>query len=107
MKKHFIFFASLGLLLSGCVTVSYFGDKLEPTSHVDIFYAAHDVMRNYKVIGHLACNNFSQEKVKLELTDYAKKIGADAIIITGTDATKNDQAAVINADALKYTDGAK
>lgn len=91
------------ILLSSCVSITYFGDKLTPTSSVDIFYAAHDVKKNYKVIGHLtAGNNAEQEQVKSKLADYAKKIGADAIIITGTDAAKNSQDAVVTADALKY-----
>jgi hypothetical protein len=37
-----------------------------------------------------------------EFVDYAKSIGADAIVITGTCNTKNDAVVVVNADALKY-----
>ena len=101
---HIIIIAGFCMLLSACaVPITYFGDKLVPTTSVDIYYSAHDVKKEYKVIGHLTCQNFTdQERVKAELSKYAQKIGADAVVIIGTDATKNDQAAVVNADALKY-----
>jgi hypothetical protein len=104
MKNYHTILIGLCLLLSACaVPVSYFGDKLTPTNSADIYYSAHDVKRGYKVIGHLACpNNVNQEKVKGALVAYAQKIGADAVIITGTDAAKGSDAAVVNADALKY-----
>ncbi len=103
MKNHIMLLAlGLCLLVSSCVTVSYLGDTLPPTTSVDIYYSAHDVTKNYKVIGHLSCPNGGTDFAKKELSAYAQKIGADAIVITGTDATKNDQAAVVNADALKY-----
>jgi hypothetical protein len=103
MKNHIIIIC-LGfcLLFSSCVTVSYLGDKLPPTTSVDVYYSAHDVTKAYKVIGHLTCPNAGTDYDKKMLSSYAQKIGADAIVITGTDATKNDQAAVVNADALKY-----
>ncbi len=102
MKNYHIILISICLLLSSCATVTYFGDKLTPTTSVDIFYSAHDVKKEYKVIGHLTFPNSGQERVKTKLTEYAKSIGADAIVILGTDATKDNQAAVVNADALKY-----
>jgi len=82
--------------------ISYFGDKFAPTASVDIYYSKHDVKRDYKVIGHLSCPNAGQQFVKDKLAAYAKTIGADAVVILGTEATKDNQAAVVNADALKY-----
>lgn len=104
MKKLHYFVIGLCLLASACSPVVYFGDRLPATTAVDVYYSAHDVTRQYKVIGHLNCAYGPQEKVKKYLTDYAKKIGADAIVITGstvTDAGKNSSD-VVNADALKY-----
>ena len=103
MKKYLII-TGLCLLLSACgiITPTYFGDKYPPTTTVDIYYSAHDVKPAYKVIGHLTIQNIGQETVKTKLTDYAKTIGADAVVILGTDATKDNQAAVVNADAIKY-----
>jgi hypothetical protein len=102
IKNYQLAIIALCFLLSSCATVSYFGDRLTPTSAVDTYYSAHDVTKAYKVIGHLTYPNGNQETVKAKLIDYAKSIGADAIIISGTEATKDNQAAVVNADALKY-----
>jgi hypothetical protein len=104
MKNYQLIILGFCLLLSSCASVTYFGDRLTPTTSVEIYYSAHDVKREYKVIGHLTCNNYpNQEKVKAQLSSYAQTIGADAVVILGTDATKDNQAAVVNADALKYT----
>lgn len=99
---HIIAIAAFCCLLSSCITVTYLGDRLEPTSAIDIYYSTHDVKREYKMIGHLTCTNAGERYVKAKLVAYAKNIGADAVVITGTDATKDNQAAVVNADALKY-----
>jgi 5,10-methylenetetrahydrofolate reductase len=106
MKKYLLLITGICLLFSSCaVPITYFGDRLTPTNSVEIYYSAHDVKHEYKVIGHLTCQNFAnQDEVKQKLSDYAKKIGADAVVILGTDNSKNDQAAIVTADALKYTD---
>ena len=70
---HIFTIAGLCLLLSSCATVTYFGDTVTPaTTNVDVFYSAHDVTKQYKVIGHL---NYpysgSQDVVKAkELYDF-------------------------------------
>ena len=103
MKTYQIIVMVLCLFaLTSCGTVTYFGDRLAPTTSVDIYYSAHDVTKPYKVIGHLTYPNSKQETVKAKMTDYAKSIGADAIIISGTESTKDNQAQYVNADALKY-----
>jgi hypothetical protein len=106
MKNYHIIILSLCILLSSCsLNITYFGDKLPPTTSVDIYYSAHDVTKQYKVIGHLTCpNTLSQDKIKAQLAAYAMKIGADAVVITGS--TGNDSgkfSEAIKADALKYT----
>ncbi len=104
MKTLKYLIIGFGLMLSSCsVPVTYFGDKYPPTNNVDVFYSAHDVKRPYKVIGHMAYPNLDQEHVLQKFTDFAKSIGADAIVISGTEATKDNVAAAVNADALKYT----
>jgi len=102
---HILFIISLCLLLSSCGTVSYLGDKLPPTTSVDVYYSQHDVTRQFKVIGHLTCANGDVDYDKALLTAYAKKIGADAIVITGStvDNSGKYSSNVVNADALKYT----
>jgi hypothetical protein len=104
MKSYQIIFAGICLLLSSCATfVSYTGDKTNPTKSVDVFYSSHDVTKSFKVIGHLAVGNATTEIVKKAFIARAKRVGADAIVITNTEATNNSQAGVVTADALKYT----
>jgi hypothetical protein len=43
-----------------------------------------------------------RERAKTSFIKYAKSIGADAIVITGTESTKDTQSAYVDADALKY-----
>ncbi len=106
MKNHRTILLSFCLLLSSCAVVpSYFGDTLAPTTSVDVYYSAHDVQKSYKVMGHMNLPNGNQDVVKEKLVTYAKKIGADAIIITGNTVDNGGKYSsdVVNADALKYT----
>jgi hypothetical protein len=105
MKNYHLILIGFCLFLSSCTAmVSYFGDRATPTTTVDVFYSAHDVKKDYKVLGHLNCPNGGQETVKSLLIDKAKSIGADAIVITGStvDASGKYTSDVVNADALKY-----
>jgi hypothetical protein len=107
MKNH-ITIPGLGLclLLSACGTIvpSYFGDKFPPTNSVEIYYSAHDIKQDYKVIGHLTITNIGQDSVKSKLKAYGKTIGADAIVILGNTVDNGSKGAsdVVNADAVKY-----
>ena len=105
MKPVKFLIVGLCLVLSSCGPVTYFGDTLAPTSSVDIYYSAHDVKKNYNVIGHLSFVNYfqaGQEQIKAKLSAYAKKIGADGIIIVGTTAVEDAADGIVKADALKY-----
>jgi hypothetical protein len=104
MKAYHIVIISFCLLLSACTPVAYLGDQLPPTTSVDIYYSAHDVTKQYKVIGHLTCQNGGVDFVKAHLSDYAKKIGADAVVITGSTIAGSGKNGtdIVNADALKY-----
>ncbi len=104
MKTYQVILLSCCLFLAACtVPVTYIGDKLNPTRSVEVFYSTHDVKRDYKVIGHFTCvNKPDQEQVKSALLSYAMTVGADAVIITGQTSTKDNQAAYVTADALKY-----
>ena len=104
MKRFILMLAAFGFFLSSCsIEAEYFGDKLAPTTSVDVYYSAHDVKRDYKVIGHLNYPNNGQEIVKKQLLIKAKSIGADAIVITGnTVANGKYTSDIVNADALKY-----
>jgi hypothetical protein len=105
MKNLLLIISIMLFVACGVLQPSYFGDKLPPTTSVDLFYSAHDVKRPYKVIGHLTIPNImKQDTIKSKLIAYGKTIGADAIVITGNtvnDGTKSSSD-VVNADALKY-----
>jgi hypothetical protein len=102
MKYLPVIIISLCVLIESCVFVTYIGDKYPPTTIVEVFYSTHDVKRPYKVIGHLTYPNSGTRSVKSAFEAYGKKIGADAIVISGTEATQDNNAGVVNADALKY-----
>ncbi|WP_257668427.1 hypothetical protein [Parapedobacter tibetensis] len=64
------------------MTVSYVGDRFQPTEQVDVYYAAKDVKRNYRVIGHVSelVGGFGgEERVKMEIIKKCKEVGADAV----------------------------
>ena len=106
MKPHHFIALAICLLLSACRVIEpdYFGEKYPPTTNVDIFYSAHDVKEDFKVIGHMNLANFGQDSVKSKFVRYAQKIGADAIVITGNTVNTGAKSSsdVVNADALKY-----
>ena len=108
MKKYHIILVCICILFSSCGTyVKYFGDKLGPTTSVDVFYSEHDVAKPFKVIGHLTdLYPGKQDVIKAQLVAYAQSIGADAIVITGSTVETNGKTGgsdVVNAEALKYT----
>lgn len=100
--KNFLIISGLSLLLCGCAVVSYVGDKYPPSSSVDVYYSAHDVTKSYKVIGHMTFPNVGTEALKAKFVEYGKSIGADAVVITGTQGIKDSDSAYVTADALKY-----
>lgn len=108
MKNYHFFVIGLCLLLSSCsLAITYIGDKATPpTTSVDIFYSIHDVSRQFKVMGHMTYPySGDQDFIKKQLTNFAKKIGADAIVITGNTVANSgrNSSDVVNADAIKYT----
>ncbi len=103
MKNICIVFAAL--LFSSCAATSYMGDKFAATTNVDVFYAAKDVKRDYKVIGHIyASTALSSDKVKQSILTKAQAVGADGVIILGlaTEGTGKNATDVQQADAIKY-----
>jgi|SRR6185503_978631 len=108
MKNYHFFVIGLCLLLSSCsLAITYIGETATPpTTSVDVFYSEHDVTSHFKVLGHMSYPyGGNQEVVKKQLTNYAKKIGADAIVITGSTVSETNKSSsdYVNAEALKYT----
>lgn len=92
------------LLLSSCVTTSYIGDRFQPTSNIDVYYAGKDIKKEYKVIGHIsAMTGFSEEASKKDIIAKAKAVGADGVIILGTEHTGGKNPESYNkAEAIRY-----
>lgn len=97
------------LLFTACETVAYLGEQYPLNQDVKVYYAARDVKREYKVIGHFSnLLNGNEENSKNEILGKAKTVGADAVIFTGFGTTAGkDGSNTITADAIKYTDETK
>ncbi|HWK57754.1 MAG TPA: hypothetical protein VNQ80_10465 [Parapedobacter sp.] len=91
-----------------CMTVSYVGDRYQPTQQVDVYYAEKDVKAQYRVIGHLAekvSGLKGEERAKQRIVAKCREVGADGVIILGfeyggTKETEQYQ----KAQAIKYTE---
>ena len=108
MKTTKIFFAASisAMVLISCGTVtSYIGDTLTPSEKIDVYYAARDIKREYKVIGHIsATTSINENAAKDKIVEKAKTVGADGVIILGLDFTGGkDSTPFEKADAIKYT----
>lgn len=110
---HLICILGITLCLSACGIASptYFGSKYPPTETVETFYAAKDIKRPYKVIGHMVSpitdSEAVQEKVKLNLTNRAKSVGADGLIFSDISRqahAKTTDDFSIKAEAIVFTD---
>ena len=82
--------AALACFISGCATVDYVGESYQPTSQVDVFFAEHDVPREYKVIGQVLASGdqfVSAGALNTKLMARAREKGADAVIILAVTRT--------------------
>lgn len=108
MKTHTLLTTTLfalATLVSSCATISYMGDQMAATTNVDVFYAAKDVSKKYKVIGHIyASTGMNADKVKQKILTKARAVGADGVIILGvsTAGMGDNTDTVQQADAIKY-----
>jgi hypothetical protein len=98
IKKYSLLMAALCLIVSCEVVPDYSGAKYKRTSKVDVYYSFDEVKRDYTVMGQLTGHKYPPETVKKNLSGYAEKIGADAIVITGFNAATYKE----NAVAIKY-----
>ncbi|MEN0056089.1 MAG: hypothetical protein AAGC65_20595 [Mucilaginibacter sp.] len=88
-------------LLAACSPISYVGDTFPATPKADIYYDAKDVKPDYKVIGHLSMEfSSNSDYIKTKLSEKARSLGADGVIILQT--TGHDEKQTVKADAIKY-----
>ena len=90
----------------GCMTVSYVGDRYQPTEQVDVYYAEKDVKPEYRVIGHLSEKVIGlngEERAKQQIIAKCREVGADGVIILGFEyggSKETDE--YQKAQAIKY-----
>ena len=90
-------------LLSACAQPGvYVGSKLPRTKKVDVYHSAAEIKRHYHVIGRLVERNYSDNIMVQQVAFDAKKVGGDAVIIIGVDASITGRADRVTADVLKY-----
>jgi hypothetical protein len=100
LKIHHLIIA-FSFFLAACSPISYLGDTYPATPKADVYYDAKDVKQAYKVIGHLSMDfTPNSDAVKTKLSEKARSLGADGIIILQT--TGHDDKETIKADAIKY-----
>ena len=89
-----------------CMTVSYVGDRYQPTEQVDVYYAEKDVKTEYRVIGHLSekVSGFNgEERAKQQILSKGREVGADGVIILGFEYVGAKQTeAYQKAQPIKY-----
>lgn len=86
MKKIIFLLVAVLVAASSCTKIDYVGEEFPPTAHVEQFFSASDVTREYKVMGYIvasAPDMVSAEKMHKKLVEKAQKVGADAIIVEG------------------------
>ncbi|HWD89968.1 MAG TPA: hypothetical protein VG367_17695 [Mucilaginibacter sp.] len=101
--KHIYAIAAFSLLLSACAQPGvYVGSKLPRTKKVEVYHSAAEVKRHYHIIGRLVERNYSDNIMVQQVAFDAKKVGGDAVIIIGVDASITGRADRVTADVLKY-----
>lgn len=107
-KKYLSLAILASLFLMSCDSVRYIGTSYPATDHVDIYYSAHDVKKEYEVIGKASNAGSNLQKNQNKIINEAKKRGADGIIysdmqrttsVSGGYSTTSD---VLNAEFIKY-----
>lgn len=96
------------LTIQGCTTVSYVGDRYQPTEQVDVYYAEKDVSNAYRVIGHLSEEVIGlkgEERAKQRIIAKCREVGADGVIILGFEYGGSEETDKYQkAQAIKYTE---
>lgn len=100
-------FVCLLITSCGAIRPSYLGSSYSPTQAIDSYYAAKDVKRTYKVIGHFAVKSPEwkdyMDRAKQDIITEAKRQGADGLIFSTIDyEDKSSTTITIKADAIKY-----
>ena len=101
-----LLFTIAAFTFQGCTTVSYVGDRYQPTEKVDVYYAEKDVKTEYQVIGHLSekvSGLNGEERAKQQIIAKCREVGADGVIILGFEyGGSKETEEYQKAQAIKY-----
>ena len=101
--KNLYIIISLSLLLIACAQPGvYSGAKFPKTKKVDVYHSAAEIHRHYHVIGRLVQHKYADDIMIKQMAFDAKKVGGDAVIIIGVDASITGHPNRVTADVLKY-----
>ncbi len=88
MIRSFLIAITLFFLLAACgQPIVYSGDRFPKTKAIEIFYDKKDIARPFNVIGHIKSHKYSDNIQRIDLIRFGKSIGADAVIVLGSDGT--------------------
>ena len=96
MKQHLlpVLAASLLLTLSACVNIQYDGVSESPvpdTEQIELYFSGEQIpVKNYRVLGEAtatAGTTFTATEVESELRSFARKHGANAVLIVDVKRT--------------------
>jgi len=103
-----LLFGLAALSVYSCSTISYVGDRYQPTERIDVYYAERDVEFDYKVIGHLSelvSGLNGEERAKQSIVAKCREVGADGVIILGFQYSgSEDDKQYQKAQAIRYID---
>jgi len=101
--KNLYVIAIFSLLLSACAQPGvYVGTMMPKTKTVDVYHSAVEVKRHYNVLGRLVERNYADDIMVKQVAFDAKRVGGDAVIIIGIDASITGHPNRVTADVLKY-----
>ncbi len=116
MKYRFSFLpAALLLLLTGCISFEYNGEReAAPSATVTLFNDGEKIPRPTRILGYASASgndqDVSYEDLREKLISEAKKIGADAILITDRQIVPGELQEGINPpfdSAFDYDDSSR
>lgn len=88
MKNFYVFLFFAAVLLSGCVSVDYVGQKLPPREegeYIQIFPSMKEVPTEYKILGRgkvMTPQAYDLDKFEALLAEKAIEVGAEAVAIS-------------------------
>lgn len=101
-------FVLLCLALQSCApTILYLGDSYQPVASVEVYYDAKEIKKEYRVMGRMTNGEviaYGAERVKMQMIEKAKQVGADGIIFSSISVGEGDKHSQgeVKAELIKF-----